>query len=180
MGFDNLEFSLRYTVSDKIERKQIRFTIYDGLECQEGSNKTFVLGYPYLNSGIAVSPSRYPNHKDATVFVKIRQQEISDSPIFHQYSNDDNSTDATIAFCVRFALYTETDANNNQTAVEVNFLETPVVLDVTLHDGLYIHLKGEIVNRQLAQSHAAIGEKQDYAGLRGTSYSNFDKNAGHR
>lgn len=173
MDFDNLEFSLRYTISDEMQRTQIRYSIYDGLDCQEGSNELFVLGYPYLESKMALSPSRQQrNHNDATVYVKINQQEISESPVFQEYINEgSNSTDAIIAFCVRLGLFTETETGAaEQEAVEVNFLETPLELDVTLHDGLYIHLDGEIINRQLFDDKVNdISGEQDHSSLRGSS-----------
>jgi hypothetical protein len=63
---------------------------------------------------------------------------ISDAPIYTETSPTTKSNArATIRICVRFSEYTGDPAQNNE-AIEVNFLETIVAINVSMESGFAI------------------------------------------
>lgn len=161
--FSSLNFSFRYQVSDQIERNQIVYSFYDSDKCGDGGKELQFLGFPYLQSGMVLSSPSTSGSKEVQVNVQLDQDTIMDSPIFRQI---EYAKDANIAFCMKLALY-NTDFKSPQ-AVEVTFLETAVDFQVTLQDGVFIHLPEEIVIRLLS-AEEGTGGGRSRGSLRGQS-----------
>ena len=143
--FANLEFTLRYKISDQIQRNQIAYSIYDSKDCSNGGKQMKYLGFPYLESAMAVN-QKANNNQEIVLKIGIDFATIQQAPIF--YEAKDGKGDAEIQFCVRLALLSNDVASPQ--AVEANFVESPVKLEVELHDGIFVHLPFEINFRGLS------------------------------
>jgi hypothetical protein len=77
--------------------------------------------------------------REVFLHMEIQSSKISSSPLYTESAIIGN-VDAEIRFCARFSLWNDYPTFNNRTevnenAVEVNFLETIVTLNVDLSDG---------------------------------------------
>ena len=150
--YENLQFDLEYVTSDEMSDVQISYDVYDGHQCRGDGNggdsgavnstTTTIGNVDITNATYLVSQLRpdltevnagINGRRTFKVTLNINSDEITSSPIFEDYE-----TYAHVTFCVRFTNwnmdYFEEDA------VEVNFIETPVLLVVNLVDTFEIDL----------------------------------------
>jgi hypothetical protein len=131
-GYEGLHFDLDYQVSDFIDEDMLTYKIFDK-DCQEGGKVVTIFdAYNEPLTGTFV-PSGGLGERMLALGIDIDAETItSDSNI---YSEDvaPGAVTAQIDFCVRFSLWTKTED-----PIEVNFLETLVVLYVDLSDGFDI------------------------------------------
>jgi hypothetical protein len=130
---DSISFDMDYLVSDFVLDTMADYSIWD-FGCEEG-------GYPLSNDIIDVVKSTQPGFVQNTagtgnrmieLDLKLVSDEIVKEPrIFKDFLINGKAT-ATVEFCVRFKLTTPGGG------VEVNFLESLVILYVDLTDGFSI------------------------------------------
>eukprot|EP00980_Cylindrotheca_fusiformis_P008612 scaffold1830_cov117-Cylindrotheca_fusiformis.AAC.11 len=133
--FHDYTVVLEYGISDRIEKDQVWYSLFDGVGCQEQS-KPLAHKTRFLESDVEVEPSEGLSQL-SRVSVKLDPREIEASPIFHALAD----SSAEIVFCVRFGLYSGDHDSNS--AIEVNFLETPVKVRINMEGKSNISL-GEI------------------------------------
>jgi hypothetical protein len=139
---------LGWQLSNYVQDHFATFTIYDGLECKEGSNditdkiSDIQSGTAYFQTlGIQQdSATPYdpdPNTtgdgvRDMTLSLTIQADGITESPIYSETTTNNGEVKAAIAFCVRFSLYNADPDETN--AFEINYRESPITLSVDLTD----------------------------------------------
>jgi hypothetical protein len=134
---------LDYIVSDKLPKQQITYTLFDGAGCQEKSSPIDVHNNDYLQSNIALHlPTTSDGSQRAEISFQVDPEAIASSPIYREI----DGSRAEILFCVRFSLYTG-DPSEDPNAMEVNFLETPVLIHVQVQSGFEIDLVEESLKR---------------------------------
>ena len=130
--YEKNKFELSYGVSDIMADAFVEYRVYDGHECKEGSNE--ITENDYLISKLR--PDLKPvgdgsGNRTMKVTLDLDPFTIATSPIF-----EDFGTYADVNFCVRFMVYNMDYLDPS--ALEVNFLESPVYLKVNLADGFDI------------------------------------------
>jgi hypothetical protein len=130
---------MEYQINNEVGEGEVWYSLFDGEGCKEEA-KPLERNSKFLQSEIGVKASEGENLL-ATISLELDPQEIAESQIFHRHS----ATSAEIVFCVRFGLYS--GDHNSDTSIEVNFLETPVQVQ--------LNMKGE--------SNLTIGEIKNYA-----------------
>lgn len=151
---DNKEFELTYLISDMLPLSdaniadQTLATIYlatspndlaaDDNCKMESKDNTYINGQLSLSyTGVIANPAADPSYetkKQETVIVALNTDGIqTDDSIFKE---GDQGESATIAFCVRYGLYTGTP--NAEGSYEVNFLESLVIFSVDLTAGFTV------------------------------------------
>jgi hypothetical protein len=140
--YETLQFDLDYVVSDFMGDNFITYQIYDGHLCREGNND--------ITNNTYLAPRLRPDlqnlgdgngNRTMKLTLNIDTIEIASSPIF-----EDLETLALVYFCVRINVHNMDFFE--QEALEVNFLETPVLLTINLVDGFSINL-GQVSNSDL-------------------------------
>jgi hypothetical protein len=137
-NYGGLHFDMDYQVTDFINDNMVKFAIYDR-ECLEG-------GYAVANTVLAGQKQVLTNaYGGATggLGERVLALDVDLNPATitsdtNLYSEDTTAVNVTaqVDFCVRFSL--QTDAPDPVDQVEVNFLETLVILYVDLSDGFSI------------------------------------------
>jgi hypothetical protein len=131
--YNLLEFDLVYRVSPLVDASMIAFVLYDSDKCQEGGND--ITSNNYISSSIGESLSPDEDTKDMRLAFTINPATISEAPIYTQTTKD--NAQATIRICIRFSEYTA-DPIQNREAMEVNFLENIVAINVGMESGFAI------------------------------------------
>jgi hypothetical protein len=124
----------------------ITYSLFDGAGCQEKSSPIDVHNNDYLQSNIAVhSPPTRDGSQRAEISLQLKPEAIASSPVYREI----DGSRAEILFCVRFSLYTPVGdpSEDPNGAMEVNFLETPVLIHVHLQTGFEIDLVEESLKR---------------------------------
>ena len=136
-AYDALTFDLTYTISDFVKIGNSRYTVYDGHQCQEG-DKDITTTQQYLTSTV-VEDDTTPvgdgsGKRTIQVSLTIHPDQITTSPI---YEESETTHQGFVYFCVRFGVWQTSDFNAFE-PLEVNFIETPVLLIVDLVDDIAI------------------------------------------
>ncbi|KAL3926890.1 MAG: hypothetical protein SGARI_005472 [Bacillariaceae sp.] len=130
-SYEGLSFNLSYITSDFILDSMMQAELYD-VGCKEGgviipsSELSFALNKDDTEPGVG------DFERDASVKIDINSASITDSVT---YSDEvvGGIQKATVQFCMRMGLFTNSDP-----PIEVNFLETIVILYIDLTDGFSI------------------------------------------
>lgn len=131
---DRLVVTLDYGFNSKISTNQVKYTLFDGEGCQEGSRQISIQN-SYLTSQMTFKHSDTRTAKiNAEISLSVVADNIGSSPIYERVDDDH----VMITFCVRFSLYTGDASDSN--SFEVNFLETPVNLRYKIKDEFNIDL----------------------------------------
>jgi hypothetical protein len=131
--YNLLEFDLVYPVSPLVDASMIAFALYDSEKCQEGGDD--ITSNNYISSSIEESLSPDGDTKDMRLAFIINPAMISVAPIYTQTTK--SNAQATIRVCIRFSEYTA-DPTQNKEAIEVNFLENIVAINVDIESGFAI------------------------------------------
>jgi hypothetical protein len=134
--YDALEFKLVYEISDFVGNDNVRYTVFDGHQCQEGNNN-ITSSQDYLSS--VMNPDNTPlgdgeGTRNVEISLAINPETIATSPIYEQLNNE---TKGYVYFCIRLGVYTSSDGSGGP-PLEVNFLETPILLIVNLADNFEV------------------------------------------
>jgi hypothetical protein len=152
-NYDTLQFDLEYVVSDFMGDNFVEYQVYENLLCGRNDettinntfvNSTVITDNDYLLSRLRPDLSSVGDgdgNRTMKVTLNIDQEMISTSPIF-----EDFETYATVSFCVRLGVYNMDTLSPD--ALEVNFLETPVLLTILLVDTFEIDV-GQLSNQDL-------------------------------
>ena len=136
-AYDALNFELVYTISDFVKIGNSRYTVFDGHQCQEG-DKDITTTQQYLTSTVVeddVTPvGDGSGLRTIKVSLTIHPDQITTSPI---YEESESTHQGFVYFCVRFGVWQTSDFNAFE-PLEVNFIETPVLLIVDLVDDIAI------------------------------------------
>jgi hypothetical protein len=130
--YSSLDFDLNFGTSDFIGAGMASYSIWDR-NCQEGSvpvNPAVLAGSisPITEAALDGSGFRRVN-----VAVSVQPEQITtDTNIYEEFTTN-GALSAVVTFCIRFALSTA-----GASPIEVNFLETIVILNVKLTDGFEI------------------------------------------
>lgn len=131
---------MHYLVSGKNTPASIKFTLFDGPECQEGAHTVAIdEGSPFRFSELGFNNDNSNNNPEnddqaeVVVSLQLNPENIEGSKIYH---GDD--AEGEIVFCVRFGLHTGEAANPD--SLEVNFRETVVKFHVLLQDKFQVQL----------------------------------------
>jgi hypothetical protein len=152
-GYNDLQFSLNWKVDDFIQDKFIKYTLFDGFDCKEGSNDITSNSNDIPNESVWLQTLGLHNNnvtstngvKDIFLFLSIQTETISSSPIYSERTSTGGGTlSADVKFCIRFSLWTE-DPGVNSNAIEVNFLESLITFTADLTDGFQIDAENGIV-----------------------------------
>lgn len=152
-SYGKLRMDLEYHVNDLMEDSSIAYRLFDGHACEVGAND-ITFGQQYLLSRLRPDLKPVGNGTDTRIMkvsVGLDPFSIQDSPVHHRLPEYE-----TVKFCVRFSVY-NMDANNDG-SMEVNFIETPVQLDVHFIDNEMVsifHSDTELVI-DLAQTNQAV------------------------
>ena len=127
-----LHFDLDYQVSDFIDDDMYTYALFDK-NCQEGGNPVTILASSHepltgdflANGGLG--------ERVLALDIDVDAETITSDPNIYSEDVAPGAVTAQIDFCVRFSLWTKTED-----PIEVNFLETLVVLYVDLSDGFDI------------------------------------------
>jgi hypothetical protein len=158
--YDALEFNLVYEISDFVGNGNIRYTVFDGHQCQEGNNN-ITNSQDYLSS--VMNPDDTPlgdgeASRIVEISLTINPETIAMSPIYEQLKNE---TKGYVYFCIRLGVYTSSDGSSGGPPLEVNFLETPILLIVNLADNFEIRLpsltNADLVVERAKQNSAVLG-----------------------
>ena len=131
----------------------VEYHVYNGPECQEGAID--ITSNDFLLSRLRPDLSPVGDGSGIRSFkveLTIDPQTIANSSIF-----EDLGTSANVYFCVRFSVFNEGTSNAN--AIEVNFVETPVLLEVNLLGNFSIssgYLTNAALVLQLAQQNSYV------------------------
>ena len=141
-GYRDLQFDLGFTVSDFIQDSMVEYRLYDGHNCKDGGNSVNRTGdaditdNDYLLSRIRPDLKPVGNGtgtREIKVTLNIVPDKVQNSTIF-----EDDVDRGLIMFCVRLSVYNLNTTNPQ--AVEVNFIEVPVILTVSLTDRFSLSL----------------------------------------
>jgi hypothetical protein len=138
--YDALSFDLTFTVSDFVATAPMaEATLWDD-GCKEGTNSIAIGGgsgiksFELITTGIELESLTGDNmDRDVSVNITLDSASISDNTLIYSEDTLGSQVTAEIRFCVRFGLKTI-----GPTALEVNFLETLITLNVDLTDGFEI------------------------------------------
>ena len=152
--YANLSFTLDYVTSDFILDTMATAIIYTD-ECQEGNtlvSSTVLQG--------TLTPDTTPvgigeTNRTFSVNVGMDTDEIAGSNVYTE--NTVGNVTAQVRFCVRFGLWT-----NSNPAIEVNFLETIVTLDIDLTDGFEVVDVGVAARDELVRTAVQAYEVDGY------------------
>jgi hypothetical protein len=128
VAYNGLTFDIHYTVSDYIQEDLVRFSIYDGAGCSATAN--FITQLDYFTAWITTDntpPGGGLGTRDISLSTQINTQTISLSPVYRDFGDK-----ANIIYCMRLSLFNK-DASD-PTAVEINYHETAINLEVDLKD----------------------------------------------
>ena len=131
--YASLSFDLDYEVSGFILDDMVEYSIWDS-GCKQGghsvpSNELYVV----KSTNASWSTQNADLKRPISLNITVNPQTIQSAPIYHEGIDAAGQVIANISFCVRFSLYTPAPFT-----VEVNFMETEVVLKVDLTDGFSI------------------------------------------
>jgi hypothetical protein len=135
---------LTFDYSDFIADTFVEYSVFDSHACQEGAND-ITENNDYLLSRFRTDLSPVGNgngFRSMKVTLNIDPETISSSIIY-----EDFTTQAIVYFCVRINVYNMDSTLSS--ALEVNFLETPVLLTVDLVGEFQIN-SGSLTNAQSA------------------------------
>jgi len=129
--YEQLAFSLDYITSDFIMDSMMQAQLYTS-ECKEGG-----ITVPPSDLNLTLVPDQTEpgvgeNLRDVSVRIEMDSETITGSNLYSEETIDGQLM-ATVRFCARFGLFT-----NTETAIEVNFLETIVTLTIDLTSGFSI------------------------------------------
>jgi hypothetical protein len=131
-GYDGLHFDLDYQVSDFIDDDMFTYEIFDK-KCQEGGNPVTILASNHEPLTGTFLPSGGLGERVLALDIDIDAETITSDSNIYSESVAPGAVTAQIDFCVRFSLWTKTED-----PIEVNFLETLIILYVDLSDGFDI------------------------------------------
>jgi hypothetical protein len=142
---------MNWKVDNFIQDNFMKYTLYDGFDCKEGSNDITVNSNDIPNQsvwlqtlGLHVNDITSANGvKDTFLYLSIQSETISNSSIYSERTTG-GTLYADVKFCVRFSLWTE-DPEVDSNAIEVNFLESLVTFTADLTDGFQIDEENGIV-----------------------------------
>jgi hypothetical protein len=125
VDFGGLEFTLNYITSDFVVDGMMKAVVYT-TDCKDGG-----VIIPSSDMSVNLVPDATPagsgdNPREIYVDLALDADNIDNSLAYDEVT-DESGTTATISFCMRFSLFTNSDA-----PIEVNYLETLVTLSVDL------------------------------------------------
>ena len=149
-GFD---FNMEYTVSDAISKEMVRVEVWKKNCEQDGENPEMEYSMDKQSSSdlfeITASDAYETGDGSGTQIVKVDGKWKRDNPDFapmlresDYYRESSDRTFVQVAMCVRYQLHTK----KAQGAVEVNFLETPVILNIDMKAGIQFGIEITLVN----------------------------------
>jgi hypothetical protein len=137
LTYNSLDFTLTFTVTDFIVPGQAKHEIYTEGCRDEGD--LVPAGVGINNGGLTDTNNTVSNtgvvnlNKQITLKMSVDPTTITDNADLYSEDTTTGAVMARVRFCVRFFLNTPGNA-----AIEVNFLETIITLDVDLSDGFEI------------------------------------------
>jgi hypothetical protein len=156
-SYQNLSFALDFTASDFILNTMATAIVYTDA-CQEGN-----ITIPSSELSSTLVPDSTPEgvgdvNRTFTVDITMDTNNIVNSATYSE--NTVGNVTAQVKFCVRFGLWT-----NSVPAIEVNFLETLVTLNIDLTDGFEINDVSVAARDQLVrtatQAYEVVGYQCD-------------------
>lgn len=144
--YESLSFKLGYVTSDFVLNSMMSAELYD-TNCKEGGVPvpSEELSYTVLQDDTIAGVGENP--RIISVQIDINSAAISDSITYSETTNRVGELQATVQFCMRMGLFT-----NSEPAIEVNFLETIVILYIDLTDGFAIDNISVTPRDQLVQT----------------------------
>ena len=130
-SYEGLSFNLNYTTSDFVLDSMMQAELYD-VGCKEGGVIVPSSDMSYALITDDTPPGVGDFERDASIQIDINSANIANSITYSEEVVDGNQK-ATVQFCMRMGLFTNSDP-----PIEVNFLETLVTLFVDLTDGFSI------------------------------------------
>ena len=130
--YSGLSFDLDYQVSNFIANDMASYTLWN-VDCQEGGvavNNTYIKGVLTGDNNAVGDGS---GERSMLLNLTVVPSTITQDAAIYSENNTAGSVTATISFCVRFSLKT-----GGSSAIEVNFLESLVTLNVDLSSGFSI------------------------------------------
>jgi hypothetical protein len=132
-SYDTLQFDLEYVVNDVMGDNSVDFHVFDGNECQEG-NTDITENNDHLSSRLR--PDLKPVGEGSGIRTMKVTLNVDPTNITTSNLYQDFVTYGQIYFCVRFSVWNMDILDPS--AIEVNFIETPVILTVDLVDGFEV------------------------------------------
>mmetsp|Transcript_86670 Transcript_86670/g.129964 ORF Transcript_86670/g.129964 Transcript_86670/m.129964 type:complete len:175 (+) Transcript_86670:26-550(+) len=126
-----LTFALDFTVQDELTTEQMEYSLFDGPGCAE-SAQSLAKDNKYIRSSMIVESTSIGT-KQAKLSFAVDPDHVSDSSMYRTTGDGKN---AELQFCVRFGVYT--GPASIEESIEVNFLETIILLHATLESGFQI------------------------------------------
>jgi len=158
--FDGLRnINMDFIVSDLMKDSMIGYTFYDGFKCKDtdGGDTDITENSGYLLSRLRTDLTPIGDgsgERLIKVNANLDPSVMVDSPLYHKKSDKRG----TIEYCLRFSIYSEDRDSPN--AMEVNFLENIVTLDISLDGDFELDVKlaeGDAVVQQAYQDIATEG-----------------------
>lgn len=158
-SFSQRKLDLKFEVSDMIEETFVSYRVFDSHKCQDGDFEgdqgasDISSGTDYLQSRLR--PDFQPvgsgeNFRSMRVTVEIDPEAVMASPIYNSYSD----TSGAAQFCVRFSVWN--GDTQDASALEVNFLEIPVHLNMNLQSGFSIGTFDAVYNETRADENVEV------------------------
>lgn len=154
--YESLEnINMDFIVSDLMEDSMIGYTFYDGFNCKDtdGGDTDITENSGYLLSRLRTDLTPIGDgSKERNVKVNLRldPNQLTSSPLYHEKDGSDGSR-ATVEFCLRMSIYSEDKESLN--AMEVNFLENLVTLDINLASDFELDVQLAASDRVVEQAY---------------------------
>lgn len=133
--YGDLQFTMDFEVSDFTQDSAIGYTLYDGLNCQDGGDNDITENDRYLLSRIRTDltpPGDGSGIRKVKIQSEIVPNFITDSPIYRT----DADGNVLVEYCLRFSVY---NTGKDETfAMETNYLEVPIKLVIDLNAGFQV------------------------------------------
>ena len=179
--YSGLSFDLEYHISKDVlqssttttsvdSKNRIGYKVYDSHQCKNGG-RDITLNNGYLTStvltqqqGATRSTTTTTDEDSVTVTLTIDPNTIKSTSL---YETTSDQLYANIYFCVRFSLYHnltsttgDTVSSNANNEIEVNYVETPVLLEMNFVSDFALISRGSFTNGEIlvemAQSNTAL------------------------
>ena len=131
-NYSSLDFNLGFGTSDFIGDGMAGYTIWDK-DCQEGGVSVPSTVLAGTMAPITTPAADGSGRRTVNVAVSVKPEQISSNSNIYKEQTTNGELSAVVTFCIRFALKT-----SGLSPIEVNFLETIVILNVKLTDGFKI------------------------------------------
>lgn len=143
--YEAMSFNLVYLTSDFVLNSMMSAELYD-MDCKEGGVAIPSSELSYTLLADETEPGVGDNPRNVSVKIDINSETITDSVTYSDETTN-GELRATVRFCMRMGLFT-----NSEPPIEVNFLETIVILNIDLTDGFSIDTISVTPRDQLVQT----------------------------